>query len=221
MLAERIQQAREDAGLTRYRLAKDVGLSLNQIKNYETGHSIAPVPRIRDIAKRCGKSVSWFLEGTTVPEVEDEIMPNTADLPVWSRRIRQARKLAGMTQQALGEALGDASQTDVSDWERGHNRPKLPMLLRIADVLDTTAESLMGEDEKSAPVDARPPWAVELLDAVRSLRDEIARLNAGALSQTNPPTSHAGERAERRHNLDMGIPSPGGQKPSAECDETA
>ena len=53
-------------------------------------------------------------------------------------RIRQARKFADLSQQALADAVG-ASRDSVSNWERGEHSPSVDMLLLIAQAIDVPA----------------------------------------------------------------------------------
>ena len=65
-------------------------------------------------------------------------------------RIKQARKKVGMTQAALADKLG-ISYVGVSQWENDLRNPKYETLKRIASVLQTTPENLMGVVFEDAP----------------------------------------------------------------------
>ncbi len=56
-------------------------------------------------------------------------------------QIREYRLKAGLTQRKLGELLG-RTRNAVSSWERGLTLPSVPLLLRMAKILGTLAESL-------------------------------------------------------------------------------
>lgn len=55
--------------------------------------------------------------------------------------IREYRLKAGLSQRKLASMLG-RSKDAVSSWERGLNLPNVPMLMRMAKILGTLAESL-------------------------------------------------------------------------------
>ncbi|MCC6653003.1 MAG: helix-turn-helix transcriptional regulator [Candidatus Eisenbacteria bacterium] len=55
--------------------------------------------------------------------------------------IREYRLKAGLSQRKLAAMLG-RSKDAVSSWERGQNLPSIPLLMRMAKILDTLAESL-------------------------------------------------------------------------------
>lgn len=64
------------------------------------------------------------------------------------RRIVQARKKAGLTQEQLAEQLGISPQA-VSKWENGWNLPDLENLLLMAEKLNVPYSSLIEEEEAS------------------------------------------------------------------------
>ena len=63
-------------------------------------------------------------------------------------RVRLRRRLLGLTQGQLAEALGITFQ-QVQKYERGTNRVSASMLVRIARRLDTTVAALVGEESVS------------------------------------------------------------------------
>ena len=69
--------------------------------------------------------------------------PDPIDIAVGAR-IRARRKLLGISQQALAERIGLTFQ-QVQKYERGTNRVSASKLVRIAEVLQTSASDLIGE----------------------------------------------------------------------------
>ena len=72
--------------------------------------------------------------------------------------IRQARKAAGLSQEALGEALGVVSQT-VSKWERDESSPDAALLPELANTLGVSLDRLFGRQTR------------EYMDAATAVRD--------------------------------------------------
>ena len=64
-------------------------------------------------------------------------------------RIKNIRTEKGLSQEELAEALGVVRQT-VSKWEKGLSAPDADMLIRLAQVLNTAANDLLGEEEPMA-----------------------------------------------------------------------
>ena len=57
-------------------------------------------------------------------------------------RLDEIRKEHGLTQEALAKQL-DVKQNTVSQWETGVRNPSLPMLLRIAEILNCSVNDLV------------------------------------------------------------------------------
>lgn len=66
-----------------------------------------------------------------------------------SNGVRRARRIADLTQADLAKAVEVSRQTIVSI-EGGDYAPSVYLALRIAFVLDSTVESLFGEQEAIA-----------------------------------------------------------------------
>lgn len=71
-----------------------------------------------------------------VEETQDRIDP--LDIFAGSK-IREARKLKGVSQSALGDAIGVSFQ-QIQKYERGSNRVSYSMLVRIAKFLNVTPD---------------------------------------------------------------------------------
>ena len=61
-------------------------------------------------------------------------------------RIRQARVLAGLTQEKLAEIIG-VSRTAIVRWESGETDPTMNHLIAMTKVLHVSADYLLGTDE--------------------------------------------------------------------------
>lgn len=91
--------------------------------------------------------------------------PDRVDTHVGGR-IRLTRTLRGMTQAALGEAIGLTFQ-QVQKYERGINRVSASILYRIAGTLDVPI-SFFFEDLASGPPDEGTACQRRDLDLLRS-----------------------------------------------------
>lgn len=68
-------------------------------------------------------------------------------------RIKQARKLKGLTQKQLGE-LSETSEITVRQYELGKRQPRLEQLQRIAAALGMKWYDLLPDDQKGAAIAA-------------------------------------------------------------------
>lgn len=96
-------------------------------------------------------------------------------------RIREVRKLNGMTMKQLGAEIGVAEST-VSQYETGKREPDNETLLRIGELFNVTVGYLLGAEEqkenptsqKTDEVDAGLNKLIEMYSAAdRATRDRM------------------------------------------------
>ena len=103
-----------------------------------------------------------------------------------SENLKNLRKAKGFSQEELAARLHVVRQT-VSKWEKGLSVPDADLLLRLAEVLDTTVSRLLGadipEDESSRNELAEQLSRINEQLAVRNRRGRfILRLVLGILA---------------------------------------
>ena len=77
-------------------------------------------------------------------------MPSKNQLPIFSRRLRQAREERGLSQRALGIEAGldeFVASTRVNRYETGVHQPDLQTLKRLAKVLGLPVAYFYAEDD--------------------------------------------------------------------------
>lgn len=80
-------------------------------------------------------------------------MADKGSLPVYSRRLREAREAHGISQRSLGIAAGldeFVASTRVNRYETGVHQPDLQTLQRLASVLGLPAAYFYAEDDELA-----------------------------------------------------------------------
>ena len=65
---------------------------------------------------------------------------------LFAQTIRNGRNAKGLTQLELAQLVG-LSRYTIQDWEAGRRTPTLELLPKIAQVLDISVNSLMGETD--------------------------------------------------------------------------
>jgi transcriptional regulator with XRE-family HTH domain len=70
--------------------------------------------------------------------------------------MRELRKKKKMTMKELGKAVG-VSESTISLYENGKHEPDLVTIKRIADILETSLDELLGREQSPPPDD----WDVE------------------------------------------------------------
>ena len=84
--------------------------------------------------------------------------------------IAALRKQRGMTQQTLADALYVTRQT-ISKWEKNLSVPDADALVRLADALETTVQTLLGQQ---AAASAEPS---DIAVALGRINDQLAIQN--------------------------------------------
>lgn len=69
------------------------------------------------------------------------------DVKAVGNQIAVLRRQKGLTQSELGERLGVTFQA-VSKWERGETLPDTPILLELAEILETTVDCILTGGRK-------------------------------------------------------------------------
>ena len=81
------------------------------------------------------------------------------------------RKRLGLSQQTLADQLHVVRQT-ISKWEKNLSVPDADALLKLADALETSVQSLLG-----MPEEASEPNTAEIATALTRINDQLAIQN--------------------------------------------
>lgn len=112
--------------------------------------------------------------------------PTSKTRTALGERITQARQLAGLTQQQLAEKLG-ITQRVVAYWEREAVSLRADQLSKLADILDTTADALLGKQASSkrsnGPVGKARQVFEELSKLPRHHQDQIVKVVTALVTQ--------------------------------------
>ena len=60
-------------------------------------------------------------------------------------QLRKLREAAGLTQRELGNRIGVSGQA-VAQWVTGFKRPSVENLTKLADVLETSTDAILGRN---------------------------------------------------------------------------
>lgn len=72
---------------------------------------------------------------------------------IFGQRIFERRKVAGLTQKQLGEAVGLSMQA-INDIEKGRRETTISKVILLAQTLGTTMDYLVGETDHPERIDA-------------------------------------------------------------------
>ncbi len=87
---------------------------------------------------------------------------------MFAQRLRELRRLRGLSQQAVAKLLG-VSQQAVGKWETGRSTPDLQTVAALAGQLGVTADDLLGEESPAvAPYQAAGEHLIPVIGTVRA-----------------------------------------------------
>lgn len=90
-----------------------------------------------------------------------------------NENIKALRKAKGLSQEELAIKLNVVRQT-VSKWEKGLSVPDAGMVIKIAEVLDTTVNVLLGEE---SPKSEEPDFTKTLAAKLEALNEQYSKQN--------------------------------------------
>ena len=121
-------------------------------------------------------------------------MSDTAKRSLIAERLKEARKLAGLSQGHVAKILG-LHRPSVSEMEAGNRRVSADELARLAEIYDVSVAWLLGEGpENLSPQDPRLELAARELTKLKP--DDLDRLLKllAAMRSDSTPTAEGGDR---------------------------
>ena len=94
-----------------------------------------------------------------------------------SDRIKTCRQSAGLSQEKMAELVGVSRQA-VTKWESGQTAPSTENLFRLAEILGTTVDFLLTEEEKIGPTPAEQIYYLYKLEQEQKATLRAARCKA-------------------------------------------
>jgi len=80
------------------------------------------------------------------------------------QNLKQLRKKAGISQQALAEKIG-VSQQSINKYENHNIEPDIQTLVRLADFFNTSVDYLVGHTEIEHPIEPVSPYDLNQTEA--------------------------------------------------------
>ena len=131
IIGENIRAARKAKGLSQRELAQKLGVTSQNISNWETGFSKPTIKSLKFLAQDLDTTIDRL---TTEGGFENEEESNTI-----GRNIRAARESAGLSQRQLAEKL-DMGYQQLNKYELGLRIPGTKILSRIAGDLNISVD---------------------------------------------------------------------------------
>lgn len=101
----------------------------------------------------------------------------------FKQNLRRIRELRGMTQAGMGERAGVAAAS-ISHFETGQRSPSLETLVKLADALDVTVDTLLGRAPLQAAAHIDPVF-VQASQADLPTLETVRRVTAAILANAH------------------------------------
>ena len=118
----------------------------------------------------------------------------------FGKRISECRQNLNMTQEMLAGRVGVTPQA-LSKWERGISYPDIPLLAQLCQVLDISADYLLGVDKKLIMEDGRDAAWEEVFSNLQSCLEPVVLIFSQELVPLFVDNSFVGEIIELRKEL--------------------
>lgn len=118
----------------------------------------------------------------------------------FGKRISECRQNLNMTQEMLAGRIGVTPQA-LSKWERGISYPDIPLLAQLCQVLDISADYLLGVDKKLIMEDGRDAAWEEVFSNLQSCLEPVVLIFSQELVPLFVDNSFVGEIIELRKEL--------------------
>lgn len=109
----------------------------------------------------------------------------------FTENLRLFRSNKGLTQKSLGNTIGVTSVT-IGNWERGVRQPSFDLLIKLADALDTSIDSLLGRYIRTS-ISASDKRAEDFLNKYKRLdshgKNVVETICAIELDRISPKTN--------------------------------
>lgn len=93
---------------------------------------------------------------------------------MFSKNLKILRRQKGLSQEELAERLHVVRQT-ISKWEKGLSVPDADLLIRIADIFETSVSALLGETIEASENKNTIAQKLEQLNALLAERNRRSR----------------------------------------------
>lgn len=199
--SKRVQELREEEGSSLEEVATKIGLDTQTYASLEGGSHALTLDALKWVSNYFDVTIAYLVGETNVRQFTDDKqevykvpqeearaleLDNTANT-TFGERLRQVRELTGLTQIEVAIKLG-TSQPAYQAWEAGRREPNLESLKKLAKVLNTSPNYLLGYNQTESIVKAIPQENTfpKRLRELRKLANLTQKEMAEALNISQP-----------------------------------
>lgn len=168
-IGQRIKHIRTQRELTQSELGEMLGRVTSAVQAWEYDQAVPKITELLKLAELGDTSIDWICSDSgfsseKVPDGEAvNIREAVDDLMAVGQRIKDIRKLKSMSQAELGELL-ERGQSAIYSWESGESFPRMPELIKLAELGETTIDWICTG---SKPIADSPSFSEASLEVAR------------------------------------------------------
>lgn len=142
---EKLKVLRKKEGLTQQEVADLVHVDRVRITNWENGKREPNFENLSMLACIFDVSIDFLLSEYLEISKEAYLKLKEEKKNLFSVRLKELRLKKGLTQTELGEKVG-VKQNTFTNWENGKREPSFENLVKLADLLEVSLDSLFGRE---------------------------------------------------------------------------
>ena len=142
---EKLKVLRKKRGLTQEQIADEIGVNRGSYTNWENGKREPSFENLSMLACIFDVSIDFLLSEYLEVSKERYLKFKKEKKKVFSERLKELRLKKGLTQTELGEKVG-VKQSTFTNWENGKREPSYENLVKLADLLEVSLDSLFGRE---------------------------------------------------------------------------
>lgn len=142
---EKLKVLRKKKGLTQQEVADLVHVDRVRITNWENGKREPNFENLSMLACIFDVSIDFLLSEYLEISKEAYLKLKEEKKNLFSVRLKELRLKKGLTQTELGEKVG-VKQSTFTNWENGKREPSFENLVKLADLLEVSLDSLFGRE---------------------------------------------------------------------------
>ena len=179
-LGIRLRTARTNAGLTQERVAVQLKVSAQAVRNWESGRNEPKGQAIRDMAALYGVARQKLQEGDPEDSTEHRTPAQDGRVLVDITRLKAARQASGLSQREAAERSG-LNLSSIRRYEQGNARPTVTTLRKLAFLYGSPARWFLAEEPNHQHGDAITGNPMPMDEALRAYRIVQPELTTGSM----------------------------------------
>lgn len=140
---EKLKVLRKEKGLTQKNLSNMLNISQGAYAHWEYGKREPNFEKLSMLACIFDVSIDFLLSENLEISKETYLKLKEEKKNLFSVRLKELRLKKGLTQTELGEKVG-VKQSTFTNWENGKREPSFENLVKLADLLEVSLDSLFG-----------------------------------------------------------------------------